>query len=160
MGLPTARVQAELRCSAPGGRMAPQHYRASPTRAPPMGRPRPTSSWLSELTPRPPLCVCLCLFVGEKEGGGEHPPRCGISLRSSHDTLRCGGARTTPTRHGLQKQQSVSVSQTDGQQSNATGRRQEGQRRPGADPADSSLGAAREEATYEHAIPEASLPVF
>lgn len=86
MGLPTARVQAELRCSAPGGRMAPQHYRASPTRAPPMGRPRPTSSWLSELTPRPPLCVCLCLFVGEKEGG-EHPPRCGISLRSSHDTF-------------------------------------------------------------------------
>lgn len=87
MGLPTARVQAELRCSAPGGRMAPQHYRASPTRAPPMGRPRPTSSWLSELTPRPPLCVCLCLFVGEKEGGSIRPD---VASHSAAAMIHCG----------------------------------------------------------------------
>lgn len=114
MGLPTARVRAGLRCSAPGGHMAPRHYRASRTRAPPIGRPRPTSSWLSELTPRPPLSVsaCACLSVRRRRGGSIRPD---AASHSAAAMIHCGvwWCEDDAGASWLAEQQSVSVSQTD-----------------------------------------------
>ena len=109
--------------SVPGGRMVQRHFRAAtgattpgrhPPNVPPTDRPRPTLSLLSKLisaASRPPLCVCLYWFVGEKRGtsGGM-----AIPLRR-HDTLRCGsdgGARTTTHIQSLQKQQQKFAGQT------------------------------------------------
>lgn len=154
MGLPTARVRAGLRCSAPGGHMAPRHYRASRTRAPPIGRPRPTSSWLSELTPRPPLSVsaCACLSVRRRRGGSIRPD---AASHSAAAMIHCGvwWCKDDAGAPWL-AEATECVGQSDGQQSNATGRRLEGQGRPGADPADSSCEGGGD----EHRMPEAWLP--
>lgn len=151
MGLPTARVRAELRCSAPGGRMAPRHYRAPPTRAPPIGRPRPTSSWLSELTPRPPVSLsALCLFAGEKEGGrGSIRPD--VASHSAAAMIHCGVVVVRGRRRCAMACRSNRVCRSVRRTAKQRNRSQAGRTKDGRErtrpTARWALGAAREEAT-------------
>ena len=155
-GMPTARVRAALSRSAPGGRTAQPHYRASPTKAPPIGHPRPTSSWLSTLIPRPPcVSACACLSVRR----GEHPPRCGISLRS-HDTLiHCGVVVVRGRRRRAMACRSNRVCRSvrrPAKQRNRSQARKDLDGRERTRP----TAARCEGGDHEHPVPEASLPTF